>query len=106
MSYLNDGRLGNWTCYLYADGSLACCVQLGQRGPEHRSGRIETRGFESPEEGFYYLHMVLNQPLENIRFFVSSPQQFYLTQCVAGPKLPLQERNIARGLSPVEFHLL
>jgi hypothetical protein len=106
MGYFNDGSIGNWACYLYADGSLACCVQLHQRGPEHRSGRVATRGFDSPEEAFHYLHVTLNQPVENIRFFVSSPEQFLLTQCLAGPKLPMSERNIAKGLAPIDFQLL
>jgi hypothetical protein len=106
MAYLNDGSIGNWACYLFADGSLACCVQLHQRGPEHRSGRIATRGFESPEEAFHYLHVTLGQPLDNMRFFVSSPEQFYLTVCLAGPKLPLNENMIVKGLTPIEFHML
>jgi len=103
MSFLNDGRYGNWVCYLHGDASLACCVQLNQRGPEHRSGRLGTRGFDSPTEAFEYLHVTLSQPLEKIRFFVSSPEQFYLTQCCAGPSLPMEQQNIVRGVTPIDF---
>jgi hypothetical protein len=103
MSFLNDGRFGNWVCYIHGNGSLACCVQLNQRGPEHISGRLATRGFDSPEEAFEYLAVELGQELETIRFFVSSPKQFYLTQCASGPQLPFERNNILRGLNPIQF---
>jgi len=103
MSFQNDGRYGNWTCYLHGDASLACCIQLHQYGPEHRSGRVGTRGFESPEEAFQYLHVTLSQPVDKIRFFVSSPEQFWLTQCASGPKLPLEKHQISKSLSPIQF---
>lgn len=100
MPILNDGRLGNWLCYVLGDASRGICVQRNQHGPEHRSGRIATRGFSSPEEAFHYLHHELGLSLENLRFYVSSPEQFYLTVCLAGPQLPLHEDCILRGLKP------
>ena len=103
MSFHNDGQYGNWVCYVHGDASLACCVQLNQHGPEHRSGRLATRGFDSPEDAFHYLTVTLSQPSEKIRFFVSSPEQFYLTQCQAGPKLPLEQGNISKGLNARKF---
>ena len=103
MSFINDGRYGNWVCYLHGDGSLACCVQLHQRGPEHKAGRLATKGFDSPEEAFAYLNNNLNQPFDKMRFFVSSPEQFWLTQCQAGPKLPLEKYQIVKGLVPIDF---
>ena len=103
MSFLNDGRYGNWVCYLHGDASLACCVQLNQRGPEHRSGRLATRGFSSPEEACHYLNVILGQPYDKIRFFVTSPEQFLLTQVLAGPCLPIPERHILRGLNSINF---
>jgi len=103
MSFLNDGRYGNWVCYLHGDASSACIVQLNQHGPEHKSGRLATRGFESPSEAFEYLHVNLSQPCEKIFFFVSSPEQFFLTQCNSGPKLPLDVKNIKKGLNPIPF---
>lgn len=103
MSFLNDGRYGNWVCYLHGDASLSCIVQLHQHGPEHRTGRLATRGFDSPGEAFEYLNTTLSQPVEKIFFFVSSPEQFYLTQCATGPKLPLEIKNIKKGLNPIQF---
>lgn len=103
MSFLNDGRYGNWVCYLHGDASLACCVQLNQWGPEHKSGRLATRGFVTPEEAFVYLYEVLGQPIEKIRYFVASPEQFLLTQVLAGPCLPLPEKQVHKGLSPLSF---
>lgn len=103
MAFYNDGQLGNWVAYLHADGSLAVCVQLHQNGQEHRQGRVSTRGFASPEEAYIYLNHDLNMSAEKIRFYVASPEQFYLTVCLAGPHLPLQPHQILKGLSPISF---
>jgi len=100
MPILNDGRLGNWLCYVLGDASKGICVQKNQHGPEHRSGRIATRGFNTPEEAFSYLSHELGLSPDNIRFYVSSPEQFFLTVCVGGSQLPLTEDCIIKGLRP------